>query len=404
MNKCLGRKRLLIVNHATSIGGASVSLEHILRSIDGTEWEVTVYCKSDRSDFADRLESLGYRVVRGGTAPTPFAHFSGSEFVGWSISAIANYVRILRDCVRIWRVLVRGFDLVLVNSMTLFWVGRIAGTLGIRAGCFHRETLVNGRWGLRTGLIKRELLHAFHGVAYISKFDQAQVGDSRRTSVVMTDKVDLGLYADVSRAEARRILGLPEGFLVLYLGGMGSLKGPDVILRAVAMMDPRISLIFMGASSLWDHVDVSLRRVGGNSCERRYVDELRDIIESPLMRGRVLFRPGDDSVHLYYIASDLVVFPSSVPHQGRPVYESGAAKRVLVISDFDETKEFAQSGANCIEFPPGDSRTLADCVNAVFRNPSAFVELTDENWRRTNISHDLRTLPREVSEFLGGLM
>ena len=43
MNEYSGRKRLLIVNDATSIGGASASLEHILCSIDAKEWGVTVY-------------------------------------------------------------------------------------------------------------------------------------------------------------------------------------------------------------------------------------------------------------------------------------------------------------------------------------------------------------------------
>jgi len=398
------RKRLLVLNHATTLGGASLSLEHILKSIDTSEFDISVYCRSDRQDFALHLESLGFNVIYGGSGPTPFAHFSGAEFPAFSVSAIANVARILRDCVGISRVLSKRFDLVIVNSMTLFWVGRLARSYGSRTAMFHRETFIRGRFGLRTGLIRHELLHGFDGVAYISEFDRSAAGDFRAASTVISDKVDPSAYADIGRRQARRHLGIPDGYYVLHLGGASRLKGPDTILRALELIDQEVSLIFLGAESSQD-----MSREGSyrGSRLRSHADDygklLQRLANSATLKERVLFRAASSDVNLYYLASDLVVFPSSSPHQARPIYEAGAARRLILLSDFPNTKEFARDGVNCVEFPPGDASALARRVNEAVRDPRMMQGLIQENLRLTLLNHDVAKLSGEVDRFLRGV-
>lgn len=379
-----------MISHSTKLGGASISLLHLLEAIDGDEFKISIYCRSDDPEFADRLEALGYHVIRGGSSPTPFAHFSGAEFPATSRSAMANLFRILRDSLRLCLVLTRGFDVVLANSMTLFWVGRIAGLFGCDTGLFHRETFVHGRWGFRAHAIKHELMHSFAGVAYISEFDRNQVGDDRPSSMVITDKVDLTLYASIGRSEARATLGLPERFTVLYLGGPSELKGARVLLRASEELESEIVVLMLGQRTDSETPSPEARNEGTNA-------------NTSVAKGRVIPRPHSNDVHLYYLASDIVVFPSTRPHQARPIYEAGAAKRLVVISDFPQTKEFAQDKVNCLEFPPGDARALAVVVNRVSRNPEEYRPLVRENWRRTARNHDLQVLSGEVERFLKGI-
>lgn len=399
------RKRLLVVNHATTLGGASLSLEHILKSIDTSVFDISIYCRSDRPDFALHLESLGFDVIFGGSGPTPFAHFSGAEFPAVSLSAFANVARILRDCMNISRVLSKRYDLVIVNSMTLFWVGRLARRHGSRTAMFHRETFIRGRFGLRTRLIKHEILHGFDGVAYISEYERIAAGDFRASSSVISDKVDPSAYADIDRRQARRALGIPDGYYVLYLGGASRLKGPDTILRALELIDQKASLIFLGAESAQD-----MSREGSDRGSRlrfnadEYGMLLRRLAKSEKLQERVLFRAASADVNLYYLASDLVVFPSSRPHQARPIYEAGVAQRLLVLSDFPNTKEFARDGVNCVEFPPGDAAALARRVNDAVRHPGRVHELIRENRRLTLLNHNIANLRGEVEHFLRGVL
>ena len=69
--------------------------------------------------------------------------------------------------------------------------------------------------------------------------------------------VDLSVFRPGRRADARRALGLPpDAFVLLFAGRMQPLKGPDILLHAVARMvrdDPalasRLAVVFVGGPS-----------------------------------------------------------------------------------------------------------------------------------------------------------
>jgi D-inositol-3-phosphate glycosyltransferase len=69
--------------------------------------------------------------------------------------------------------------------------------------------------------------------------------------------VDLSVFRPGSRAAARRALGLPaDAIVLLFAGRMQPLKGPDILLRAVAQMikqDPglaaQLAVVFVGGPS-----------------------------------------------------------------------------------------------------------------------------------------------------------
>ena len=59
---------------------------------------------------------------------------------------------------------------------------------------------------------------------------------------------------------------------------------------------------------------------------------------------------------------DLVVFPSTKAHQAMPIYEAGMAERLMIISDFVNTREFLENEKNGLTFPPSNSEALAEKI------------------------------------------
>ena len=101
----------------------------------------------------------------------------------------------------------------------------------------------------------------------------------------------------------------------------------------------------------------------------------------------------------FYAAADIVIFPSTEPHQARPVYEAGASCKPCVISDFPNTAEFAKDGVNVLTFRPGDAKALADCVERLC-DRQLYYSLANNGHDMCEKYHNIETLGREIRELL----
>lgn len=95
------------------------------------------------------------------------------------------------------------------------------------------------------------------------------------------------------------------------------------------------------------------------------------------------------------MACDAVVFPCHNPHQARPIYEAGIAKKPIIISDFPNYSEFVDD-TNAWLFPADDSQKLADCIENVF-SQDIYTKIQN-NYRRTFEVNNLKTMPRELEK------
>lgn len=104
---------------------------------------------------------------------------------------------------------------------------------------------------------------------------------------------------------------------------------------------------------------------------------------------QIVLVPTSKEIEKWYAACNLVVFPSRDAHQALPIYEAGAAKRLMLISDFPNTQEFLRNMENGLVFCPNDADALADKILWVFRNrDSGDVEkMVSRNQEMTIRSH-----------------
>ena len=153
---------------------------------------------------------------------------------------------------------------------------------------------------------------------------------ARRTAVIPPG-VDSARFSPGARLEARANLGLKGDKMVLFVGRLERLKGVDVLLSAMAMME--------------DPVDAKLVIVGGAECS----PERRILIEHAEQLGisdRVQFHSSVDQDELiqYYRAADVCALPSYYESFGLAALEASACGTPVVASEVGGLPEIVRDG------------------------------------------------------------
>ncbi len=388
------KKKVLVFHHHGSIGGAGLSLLHIVRSIDKNKYDVIVACPQQPSDMIDCLEKIGVTTIRTNNTPVIFAHYNGGIKYALSIRTFINVFNILKDKKNITKIIndVKP-DIVMVNSMLLSFVGKYIRDSNVEKVCFCRETYQRGLFGFRTHLIKKWMSNHFDKIAFISEHDKGLTYPCNAKKYLITDKVEIKKYKDAEIRDYSKNINL------LYLGGVAKIKGIHILLKSInyvnnkrvvftLIADPKIS----EKPSFIDYI-LSMFKLSSYSMAKVAFSKIKD--KSKIVFLKPSFAPED-----LYAKSHLIVFPSTVAHQSRPVYEAGVAKIPIIISDFPETKEFTKNEYNCLTFRPCNYKDLARQIDRVIENENLRKYLLNNNYQMTLTNHNYDDLSQEIDKML----
>ena len=387
-------RKLLFFHHYNSPLGAGLSFLHILQSIDRSENEVVVCLPKIDGNLHEKILSMGIRIVYS-NAVIPYMHFNGSNMQFFSKRNFTNCANIYMKKNELSRVIRdEAPDCVIVNSLTLFWIGKIAKQLDSKTICFHRETYDHGLFGFRSTLMKKQLAKSFDAIAFLSNFDLMSTPVGSGKYIRITDKVDIEAYQKLSKSECRKKLLLPQKEkLVLYVGGISSLKGPLIAINAIKWVDG-VKLIFLQYDSKKPRsVSERIKYVVKIFLNKNTQYKIERLVNKETLKDRVILRPATDKVEEYFIACDAVVFPSMQAHQARPIYEAGVSKKPIAITDFVNTKEFLDS-TNGWLFKKGNARSLAKKIEEMLSENAGLI--VEENYKRSISTNDLKMLPGEL--------
>jgi len=293
-------------------------------------------------------------------------------------------------------------DIIAVNSMTLCWLGPLIKKMKKKLVCFHRETYAKGMLGVRTCYIKNRLANDFDLVIFISQYDLEKTGPLRGKAAVITDKVEFDEYPIGNKEDLRKGLGLrADAHIICYLGGISRLKGAHLAVKALAKLKDRNSrLLFLQFG-----IEKRLRYFRDCSTIRQklkfilgfdYEANLLRLIDEYNLWDRIDFVPTVFEPARYIGASDVVVFPSTSPHQARPVFEAGAARRPVIITEFPNTMEYTVNMFNCLTFRDGDADGLAKMLELLKSDKTLYASLAENNFLNAKTTHDFRNLPKEL--------
>ena len=148
---------------------------------------------------------------------------------------------------------------------------------------------------------------------------------------VISPGVDLDLFRPSDKAEARKTLGLGEERVIVYVGRIEPLKGLDILLNAVALLE--------------DSSETRLLIVGGGPGDGE-LGRLSQLASHQGIQHQVTFTGAVSQTDLpdYYNAADVFVLPSHYESFGLAALEAMACGTPVVASRVGGLKTFIESG------------------------------------------------------------
>lgn len=297
--------------------------------IAGAERSTTSLC--------EHLQRAGVRVVVGCKAGSPLIAAMrevGLDARPLAISGKANLAAPFRAAALARR---EGAAVIHTQLSTAAWHGSLAARLAGLPCVAHVRALNTATWyRLATRVI---------AVSHAVKQHLVDQGmPAHRVDVVYNGVDPARYYAPCSRAEARRLLGLPEeALLVGVIAHLTAKKGHAVFLEAFAAAAgrfPAARALFLGDGDERAALEAQAARLG--------------------LEGRVRFEGFHADVLPYYAALDVVVLPS-VAGEGLPraLLEGGLIGRACIGTRLSGVPEIVRDGETGFVIPLGDAAALA---------------------------------------------
>lgn len=166
---------------------------------------------------------------------------------------------------------------------------------------------------------------------------------------------DASLFRPMDQEQARRALGLTAPHVVLFVGRMEKIKGIDILLRAVAMLEER------------EEVEVLLVGGGEQDPERHKLAALaRELgLESRL---RFVGRVPQEELPAYYNAADVCVAPSFYETFGMVALEAMACGTPVIAARVGGLQSTVQDGASGFLVPWHCPEPYAERLETVLGN------------------------------------
>jgi len=393
------RRRVLYVHHGGAIGGAPLSLLALLEQLDRSRYEPVVLTLGP-GPMIDRFRASGIEthVARGivDFSHTALEWYGGADLwrlparlarFGPSVAVSARYLRRLRP------------DLVHLNSSTLAAPARAARRAGIPVVWHIREPLADGYFGLRRGWLRHRIDRDASRVIAISEHDASHLRMSGKVRVI-PNFVDFTVFdRGLSGADARRALALPPTApIVTMLGGVAHPKGTLTFVRALPLVRaavPGVRFLVAGPPPA----------VGSSSWARALAKRVLrvDAYARQLLAACHSFGDGDldflgvrTDIPRVLAATDLLAFPSVVPHSARPIIEAAAMARPVVASRLGGALELVEDGVTGRLVAPADPRALAEAVVAILRDRPTARAMGEAGYARARAQHDAATNARST--------
>jgi glycosyltransferase involved in cell wall biosynthesis len=217
------------------------------------------------------------------------------------------------------------------------------------------------------------------GIAPASKFEVIRLGIELERR--LPDR-------DATRAETRRVMGVPEDqLLVGWVGRMTAVKRTDVLLHAFARLRGQ-------------GVDAKLCMVGDGP-DRTRVEELA--AELDLVRHAV-FTGYQEDVGPFFSAFDVFVLPSA--NEGTPVtaIEALASGCPVVATRVGGVPDVVRDGEEGILVEPGDEEGLADALHRLAAVPEIRARMGEAGRGRMLERYAVGRLIDDVDRLYRGLL
>ncbi len=388
-------KRILYIHHGGGLGGAPLSLLYLLKQIDHARYEpIVLTLKPGPVVDLYRAEGIETHVAQG---IADFSHTELEWYGGYDLWRLPVQVARFWPSIINTRRYLHQFkpDLVHLNSSTLAAAARAAWRESIPIIWHIREPIANGYFGLRREWLKSHIAQDSTRAIAISDYDVSRLRPSPNIRVIH-NFVDFKIFdRALSPGEARRKLNLtPAQNIVTMLGGVAYPKGTLTFAQALPLVRkavPNIRFLVVGpppavgdTSRLKSLAKFLLR---ADSYDRQVMTASSDLIAS----GHIRFTGIRSDIPRVLAASDVVAFPSVVPHFARPVIEAGAMAKPVVASRVGGPLELVKDGLTGLLVSPSDPAALAEAIIALLKDPARAKSMGEAGYAQAREKFDAAT-------------
>lgn len=360
------KKKVLLIHHSGLLGGGGISLYNTWKSLN-KDYEVECYIPNDPPELLNFLNSKGLKPKTFSFRLGKITYYNGGNKV-YNLKFWYHALRSLTQLNYWHKVLniVRP-DLVLVNSKVLCWMGVIFKKYNFKSMCFIRETIPGNSNDLINIFMKKMLEH-FTSVVFLTEYDLKQTNLSKKVrSIISPDFLNLEEYREeLLREEACAKLKVnPESFNVLFLGGTDKLKGIEVALKSLTLLKNQDVQLLIAGKEFKEEKFSGFKRIiyyMKNRTTIKFSNKMKRIIRENDLSSKIHFLGIQSRVSDVFSASDILIFPMTLPHQPRPAFEIGVQKKPVIISDYPNIQEIVKNEINGLTFQPNDEISLAKSI------------------------------------------
>ena len=285
-------------------------------------------------------------------------------------------------------------DVVVVNSMTTSWISKLPQVKKRRSICFVRETFRGSTKHFVNRYI-RACLERFSKVVFLSEYDKKAASLQRAsTQVIHNYCSDDRFSLSLTKEQACEMLGAdPGAFQLLFVGGVSSVKGFDIAVQAVLGSDQNIRLIVAGN-------DFAAASQTKDKKESAYVRKWEAYVRENDRQGRIVFVGRQSDMSACYACADAVIFPMREPHQARPIFEAGFFRKPIIITDFDNIREFVENGYNGLSADNENVGDFRDKIEKLFSDEEYRNKLGMNNYKRAVKNHSQKAVSKKLNAML----
>jgi len=387
--------KILYIHHYWGIGGAGITLLNYSKII-GKKHDLLIYCPENPSDMFYFLTEHGFKVKKYSKNPGSISYYSGSRF---GKSFFIGLLNIFKNK-KYWEDIIKEEDpeIVIVNSIVLSPMGKIIKKYNKKSICVVQETFKDRKISMFNRKLKHLLNEYFDGVLFISKYDLNKAKLNKPIQKVINNFIEL----DTSNKEANFPPNIPKNrngkFNILFVGGYNKLKGTHIIIKALNLLKDKYNVKL----NIYGYKKKSLSKI------KRYLFFLNDFyvhkidrfIKKHKLESYIEYHGVTKDLSKAFEENDVLVFPSTKPHQSRPSFEVGLYKKPVIISDFDQTKEFVIDGYNGLCFEPNDYVDLSKKIEQLILDTNLLKQLGENNYSQTMKYHTNYAMENLLLEFI----
>lgn len=402
-------RRVLYFHHGGAIGGAPLSLLYLLERIDRTKYHpIVVMLKPGPVRAMYEAAGIDTHVCEeiADFSHTELEWYGGRDALWRLPIQAARFAPSVRAAQR----QIQRFKpaLVHLNSSTLAAAARAARREGVPLVWHIREPIADGYFGWRREWLKRRIHDDSDRVIAISSHDAGRLLPSPKTTVVY-NFVDVQRFDRARRTpSAKASLGVAaDRRLVVMLGGVSAAKGTLPLIQAAAIVcreAPDALFVVAGREPASTSARGVRRLLRAALAIDAYDHAVRMASAGLMAADRLRFVGVKADVTPLLAAADVLVFPATVPHFGRPLVEAAAMGVPAIASALGSAPELVVDGVTGLLVPPSDPGALARAILEVLSNPERADEMGQAGYVRARRLFDADTNARATFDVYESLV